>query len=105
MRNLRLFFLLAGALILVQCTEEEFTPIDIFEEETLLVDSSGQLISYDGMVKLPVQGLCETNLWANRERVLELTGGEGIKKARYRLRKKLDLEPNVDLGKYLQSIG
>ena len=77
---IQLLSLFLFSTLFIRCTTEEFEPIDIFEEEMLSVDANGNL-SLDGdNVLLPVGELCDgVQLWANKERVLELPGGIQIK--------------------------
>ncbi len=68
------------SLFITQCTKEPFEPIDIFEEEVLTVDEAGNLVENGDNVLLDVGTLCDgVQLFANKERVLQLPGGLQIK--------------------------
>ena len=67
-------------LVISSCSTDPFEPVDIFEQETLTLDSNG-VVSDDGEnVLLPIGELCEgVQLFANKERVLSLPGGFQVK--------------------------
>ena len=80
MSKINFLYLLLSILLIGSCSTDPFEPIDIFEEEMLAVDANGVPIANGENVMLPLGQLCnEVQLFANKERVLELPGGFQIK--------------------------
>ncbi len=78
--SIKFSFILLTFLFIIACSTDPFEPIDIFEEEMISVDSNGNVIDNGENVMLPVGELCDgVQLFANKERVIELPGGFQIK--------------------------